>query len=69
MFVCQPEPATEPPSALVPFLQKYADSRNKNPSVSPETIKKTVYLSESLELEVISDIGCEIFRINVVAWG
>ncbi|XP_069052674.1 sorting nexin-14 isoform X6 [Lepisosteus oculatus] len=28
-----PEPATEPTSALVPFLQKYAESRNKKPSV------------------------------------
>lgn len=30
----QPEPATEPPSALVPFLQKYADVSNKKQSVS-----------------------------------
>ncbi|XP_039981024.1 sorting nexin-14 isoform X5 [Xiphias gladius] len=28
-----PEPATEPPSSLVPFLQKYADVSNKKPSV------------------------------------
>ncbi|XP_040919676.1 sorting nexin-14-like isoform X3 [Toxotes jaculatrix] len=28
-----PEAATEPPSALVPFLQKYADVSNKKPSV------------------------------------
>ncbi|XP_036006328.1 sorting nexin-14 isoform X2 [Fundulus heteroclitus] len=28
-----PEEATEPTSALVPFLQKYSDSRNKKPSV------------------------------------
>ncbi|XP_031436916.1 sorting nexin-14-like isoform X2 [Clupea harengus] len=28
-----PEPALEPPSALVPFLQKYAHPRNKKPSV------------------------------------
>ncbi|KAG7220187.1 hypothetical protein INR49_018408, partial [Caranx melampygus] len=28
-----PEPATEPPSALVPFLQKYADVSNKKQSV------------------------------------
>uniref|UniRef100_A0A4W6ERK7 Sorting nexin 14 n=1 Tax=Lates calcarifer TaxID=8187 RepID=A0A4W6ERK7_LATCA len=28
-----PEPATEPPSALVPFLQKYADVSSKKPSV------------------------------------
>ncbi|XP_071323780.1 sorting nexin-14-like isoform X2 [Trachinotus anak] len=28
-----PEPATEPPSALVPFLQKYADVSNKKSSV------------------------------------
>ncbi|KAK2855848.1 hypothetical protein Q5P01_004583 [Channa striata] len=27
-----PEPATEPPSSLVPFLQKYADVGNKKPS-------------------------------------
>lgn len=32
-FISQPEEALEPPSALVPFLQKYADPRNKNPSV------------------------------------
>lgn len=30
----QPEPATEPPSALVPFLQRYADVSNRKPSVS-----------------------------------
>lgn len=30
----QPEPAAEPPSALVPFLQKYADVSNKKASVS-----------------------------------
>lgn len=35
-----PEPATEPPSALVPFLQKYADSRNKNPSVLKLDLKE-----------------------------
>ncbi|KAM9703716.1 LOW QUALITY PROTEIN: sorting nexin-14-like [Menidia menidia] len=28
-----PEPATEPPSPLVPFLQKFADVGNKKPSV------------------------------------
>ncbi|XP_023250121.1 sorting nexin-14-like isoform X5 [Seriola lalandi dorsalis] len=28
-----PEPATEPPSSLVPFLQKFADVSNKKPSV------------------------------------
>lgn len=30
----QPEPATEPPSALVLFLQKYANVSTKKPSVS-----------------------------------
>lgn len=30
----QPEEATEPTSALVPFLQKYSDMRNKKSSVS-----------------------------------
>ncbi|XP_072534746.1 sorting nexin-14 isoform X1 [Salminus brasiliensis] len=35
-----PEPATEPSSALVPFLQKYADSRNKNPSVLKLDLKE-----------------------------
>ncbi|XP_030626203.1 sorting nexin-14 isoform X5 [Chanos chanos] len=35
-----PEPATEPPSALVPFLQKYADARNKKPSVLKLELKE-----------------------------
>ncbi|XP_037393351.1 sorting nexin-14 isoform X2 [Pygocentrus nattereri] len=35
-----PEPATEPPSTLVPFLQKYADSRNKKPSVLKLDLKE-----------------------------
>lgn len=35
----QPEEATEPTSTLVPFLQKYSDTRNKKPSVS---VKNTV---------------------------
>ncbi|TSL47585.1 Sorting nexin-14 [Bagarius yarrelli] len=35
-----PETATEPPSALVHFLQKYADSRNKNPSVLKLALKE-----------------------------
>lgn len=30
----QPEPATEPPSPLVPFLQKYANGSTKKSSVS-----------------------------------
>ena len=30
----QPEAASEPSSALVPFLQKYSETRNKKPSVS-----------------------------------
>uniref|UniRef100_A0A4W6ESG9 Sorting nexin 14 n=1 Tax=Lates calcarifer TaxID=8187 RepID=A0A4W6ESG9_LATCA len=33
LLYLQPEPATEPPSALVPFLQKYADVSSKKPSV------------------------------------
>ncbi|XP_056150990.1 sorting nexin-14 isoform X2 [Lampris incognitus] len=35
-----PEPATEPPSALVPFLQKYADVCNKKPSVLKLELKE-----------------------------
>uniref|UniRef100_A0AAY4DE96 Sorting nexin 14 n=1 Tax=Denticeps clupeoides TaxID=299321 RepID=A0AAY4DE96_9TELE len=35
-----PEVATEPPSALVPFLQKYSDPRNKNPSVLKLELKE-----------------------------
>ncbi|XP_069028681.1 sorting nexin-14-like isoform X2 [Embiotoca jacksoni] len=35
-----PEPAAEPPSALVPFLQKYADVGNKKPSVLKLELKK-----------------------------
>ncbi|XP_033504819.1 sorting nexin-14-like isoform X3 [Epinephelus lanceolatus] len=35
-----PEPATEPPSALVPFLQKYADVSNKKPSVLKLDLKE-----------------------------
>uniref|UniRef100_A0A4W3IHD3 Sorting nexin 14 n=1 Tax=Callorhinchus milii TaxID=7868 RepID=A0A4W3IHD3_CALMI len=35
-----PEPATEPPSPLVPFLQKYADPRNKTQSVLKLELKE-----------------------------
>ncbi|XP_006008919.1 sorting nexin-14 isoform X2 [Latimeria chalumnae] len=35
-----PEPATEPTSPLVPFLQKYAESRNKNLSVLKLDLKE-----------------------------
>ncbi|KAI1897399.1 hypothetical protein AGOR_G00082900 [Albula goreensis] len=35
-----PEPATEPPSAMVPFLQKYTDPRNKKPSVLKLELKE-----------------------------
>ncbi|XP_008296332.1 sorting nexin-14-like isoform X1 [Stegastes partitus] len=35
-----PEPATEPPSALVPFLQKFADVGNKKPSVLKLELKE-----------------------------
>ncbi|XP_043998366.1 sorting nexin-14-like isoform X2 [Gambusia affinis] len=35
-----PEEATEPVSALVPFLQKYSDSRNKKPSVLKLELKE-----------------------------
>ncbi|XP_033860187.1 sorting nexin-14 isoform X5 [Acipenser ruthenus] len=35
-----PEPNTEPPSALVPFLQKYAEPRNKKPSVLKLELKE-----------------------------
>lgn len=34
LLLLQPEEATEPTSALVPFLQKYSDARSKKPSVS-----------------------------------
>uniref|UniRef100_A0A7N9AJY1 Sorting nexin 14 n=1 Tax=Mastacembelus armatus TaxID=205130 RepID=A0A7N9AJY1_9TELE len=36
----QPEPATEPPSALVPFLQRYEDVSNKKPSVLKLELKE-----------------------------
>ncbi|KAK6490146.1 sorting nexin-14 isoform X1 [Huso huso] len=35
-----PEPNTEPPSTLVPFLQKYAEPRNKKPSVLKLELKE-----------------------------
>ncbi|XP_041105455.1 sorting nexin-14 isoform X4 [Polyodon spathula] len=35
-----PESDTEPPSALVPFLQKYAEPRNKKPSVLKLELKE-----------------------------
>uniref|UniRef100_A0A3B3VQ01 Sorting nexin 14 n=1 Tax=Poecilia latipinna TaxID=48699 RepID=A0A3B3VQ01_9TELE len=35
-----PEEATEPTSALVPFLQKYSDSRNRKPSVLKLELKE-----------------------------
>ncbi|XP_035282615.1 sorting nexin-14-like isoform X5 [Anguilla rostrata] len=35
-----PEPATEPSSALVPFLQKYSDGRNKKSSVLKLELKE-----------------------------
>ncbi|XP_026197873.1 sorting nexin-14-like isoform X2 [Anabas testudineus] len=35
-----PEPATEPPSAMVPFLQKYADVSNKKQSVLKLELKE-----------------------------
>ncbi|KAG7465819.1 hypothetical protein MATL_G00157840 [Megalops atlanticus] len=35
-----PEPATEPPSALVPFLQKYSDPRKKKASVLKLELKE-----------------------------
>ncbi|KAM9339324.1 sorting nexin-14-like isoform 3-T3 [Symphorus nematophorus] len=35
-----PEAATEPPSVLVPFLQKYADVSNKKPSVLKMELKE-----------------------------
>ncbi|MEQ2184648.1 Sorting nexin-14, partial [Goodea atripinnis] len=35
-----PEEATEPTSTLVPFLQKYSDSRNKKPSVLKLELKE-----------------------------
>ncbi|XP_026164058.1 sorting nexin-14-like isoform X3 [Mastacembelus armatus] len=42
MFVddTPPEPATEPPSALVPFLQRYEDVSNKKPSVLKLELKE-----------------------------
>ncbi|KAM4633705.1 sorting nexin-14-like isoform 2-T2 [Polymixia lowei] len=35
-----PDPPTDPPSALVPFLQKYADFSNKKPSVLKLELKE-----------------------------
>uniref|UniRef100_A0A667YS00 Sorting nexin 14 n=1 Tax=Myripristis murdjan TaxID=586833 RepID=A0A667YS00_9TELE len=35
-----PEPATEPPSPLIPFLQKYAECSNKKPSVLKLELKE-----------------------------
>uniref|UniRef100_UPI00398E42E5 sorting nexin-14 isoform X2 n=1 Tax=Pristiophorus japonicus TaxID=55135 RepID=UPI00398E42E5 len=35
-----PEPATEPPSPLVPFLQRYADARNKTQSALKLELKE-----------------------------
>ena len=35
----QPEEPSEPTSALVPFLQRYADPRNKKPSVSSAAVQ------------------------------
>ncbi|KAJ8356080.1 hypothetical protein SKAU_G00188740 [Synaphobranchus kaupii] len=35
-----PEPALEPPSAMVPFLQKYTEPRNKKPSVLKLELKE-----------------------------
>ncbi|XP_067900781.1 sorting nexin-14 isoform X2 [Heterodontus francisci] len=35
-----PEPATEPPSSLVPFLQRYADARNKAQSALKLELKE-----------------------------
>ncbi|NXA70981.1 SNX14 protein, partial [Mohoua ochrocephala] len=39
-FFLQPEIATEPPSSLVPFLQKFAEPRNKKPSVLKLELKE-----------------------------
>ncbi len=54
----QPEVATEPTSTLVPFLQKYSDTRNKKPSVSvssdPGGCSNTVIL-KMFELQTTSD--------------
>lgn len=54
----QPEEATEPTSMLVPFLQKYSDTRNKKPSVSvssdPGDCSHTVIL-KMFEMHTISD--------------
>uniref|UniRef100_A0A3B4V1Y8 Sorting nexin 14 n=1 Tax=Seriola dumerili TaxID=41447 RepID=A0A3B4V1Y8_SERDU len=38
--LCLPEEATEPASTLVPFLQKYSDTRNKKPSVLKLELKE-----------------------------
>ncbi|KAM9341471.1 sorting nexin-14-like isoform 3-T3 [Symphorus nematophorus] len=37
---CPPEEATEPASTLVPFLQKYSDTRSKKPSVLKLELKE-----------------------------
>ncbi|KAM6280608.1 sorting nexin-14 isoform 2-T2 [Porphyrio hochstetteri] len=39
-FCLQPEKATEPTSSLVPFLQKFAEPRNKKPSVLKLELKE-----------------------------
>uniref|UniRef100_A0A8C0BEJ6 Sorting nexin-14 n=1 Tax=Buteo japonicus TaxID=224669 RepID=A0A8C0BEJ6_9AVES len=40
IFFLQPEKATEPTSSLVPFLQKFAEPRNKKPSVLKLELKE-----------------------------
>lgn len=63
----QPEPATEPPSALVPFLQKYADVSSKKPSVSSSPhslltdwslIVLPVFISLSAFIQYFWNISC-----------
>lgn len=51
IFFLQPEIATEPASPLVPFLQKFADSRNKKPSVSVKKCMLSVYALENDDMD------------------
>lgn len=54
----QPEPATEPSSALVPFLQKYADVSNKKQSVgvSPK-LYLYLYLCGTREVPLVEGLS------------
>lgn len=51
-FHNQPEAATEPSSTMVPFLQKYADIRNKKTSVSFITLSQRDKLQNCIQVFV-----------------